>query len=179
MLITQLAKRYATALFEVALEEKQLDAFGAQLADLYEAISDHPELEQFINNPRVKKEVKKELVQKLFEKQLSPIVYNFLRLLIDKRRENILQGVLAEYKNLANAAQNIVPAEVTVARPLARPQEAKLIEKLEAITGKSVVIETKVDQSIMGGVIVRIGDKLIDGSVACQLKTLQKQLLAN
>lgn len=179
MLTAQLAKRYAKALFEVAQEEKQLDAFGTQLAELHDAISGHAELEKFINNPQVKKEAKKELVQKLFEAQLSPIVYNFLRLLIDKRRENILRGVLAEYKNLANAAQNIVPAEVTVARPLAQKQQAQLVEKLKSITGKRVVIETKVDQSIMGGVIVRIGDKLIDGSVVCQLKTLQKQLLAN
>lgn len=179
MLTAQLAKRYAKALFEVASEEKQLDAFGAQLAELHETIADHAELEKFINNPRVKKEAKKDLVRKLFEKQLSPFVYNFLRLLIDKRRENILQGVLAEYKNLANAAQNIVPAEVTVAHPLVKKQETQLIEKLKTITGKDVVIETKVDQSILGGVIVRIGDKLIDGSVTRQLETLQKQLLAN
>ena len=179
MLTAQLAKRYAKALFEVALEEKKLDAFGVQLTELHEAIAGHPEMERFINNPRIKKEAKKELVQKLFEKQLSPFVYNFLRLLIDKRRESILRSVLAEYKKLANEAQNIVPAEVTVARPLAKEQEAQLLEKLERITGKDVVIETKIDQSIIGGVIVQIGDKLIDGSVTSQLRSLQKQLLAN
>lgn len=179
MLTTQLSQKYAKAIFEVAVDEHKLSEFGAELSQVSEVVSSHADLEAFINNPQVKAEAKKEVFEKLFKEDVSPMVYNFFMLLIDKRRESLLKEIASEYKALANAAQGIVEAEVTVAHELSKAQEDKLVEKLQITTGKTVVIETKIDKSILGGIVVRIGDKLIDGSVIRQMQALKTQLLAN
>ncbi|WP_110954212.1 F0F1 ATP synthase subunit delta [Anaerosinus massiliensis] len=179
MLTTQLAMKYARALYEVALEENQLKEFGQQLADATDVVYGQADLTDFINHPRIKPEAKKEVVAKLFEGKLAKVVYNFFMLLIDKRRESLLKQILHAYTALANAAQNIVEAEVTVARKLSVEQESQLTKKLSETTGKTVVIKTKIDQSILGGVVVKIGDKLIDGSVVRRMQVLKAQLLTN
>lgn len=179
MLTTQLSQKYAKAIFEVAVEENKIAEFGAELSAVGEAVEGHQELKLFISNPQVKAEAKKEVFGKLFKEEVSPLVYNFFMLLIDKRREALLKEISLAYKALANEAQGVVEAKVTVASALSPEQKEKLVKKLEVTTGKKVVIETKIDQSILGGVIVRIGDKLIDGSVVRQMQALKAQLLAN
>lgn len=179
MLTTQLAQKYARAIYEVALEEKQLTQFGEQLVEVTDTVYSQADLTDFINHPRIKPEAKKEVIAKLFEGRLTKIVYNFLLLLVDKRRESLLKEILNEYTALANAAQDIVEAEVTVACALSAEQEAQLVKKLSVTTGKTVVIKTKIDKSILGGVVVKIGDKLIDGSVTRRMQVLKAQLLTN
>lgn len=179
MLATQLAGKYAKAIFALAVEENKLNEFGQQLAAINGVVASHADLAGFFNNYQIKAEAKKEVMRKIFEGELSKNVYNFLMLLIDKRRESLLAAIVSEYKKLANAAQNIVEAKVTVARMLSKEQEAQLMKKLETVLGKTVIMETKIDQSILGGVVVRIGDKLIDGSVVRQMQVLETQLLTN
>lgn len=179
MLRSQLSGKYAKAIFEVAVEENKLNEFGAQLAKVNQAIASHADLAGFFNNYQIKAEAKKEVIVKLFKDELSKSVYNFFMLLIDKRRESLLRGIVSEYKKLANAAQNIVEAKVTVASALSQQQEEQLIKKLETTLGKTVIVETKIDKSILGGVVLRIGDKLIDGSITRQMQVLEAQLLTN
>lgn len=179
MLTTQLSQKYAKAIFALAVEEKKLSEFGAELSEVSEVVSGHAELAAFVRNPQIKAAAKRALFAKLFKEEVSPLVYNFFMLLIDKRRESLLREIAGEYKKLANAAQGIIEAEVTVANALSKMQEEKLVEKLQLTTGKTVVIETRIDKSILGGVIVKIGDKLIDGSVMRQMQSLKTQLLAN
>jgi len=97
-------------------------------------------------------------------------------LLIDKRRETILPSIFTEFKRLLNEARNMIEADVITALPLDDAEHEALAQKLGVVTGKNVVLKTKIDPTILGGVIVKIGDKLIDGSVARQLKTLQTAL---
>lgn len=179
MLNIRLAQKYARAIFEVAAEEGQLREFGAQLAEVNKVITSQPDLQAFISNPQVQTEAKKEVIDKLFKEDLTGFVYNFIMLLIDKRRETLLKEIVAAYQKMANQAQNIVEAKVTVASALTKAQEARLIQKLQETTGKTVVVDTTVDKGILGGVIVRIGDKLIDGSVMRQMQALKAQLMAN
>jgi F-type H+-transporting ATPase subunit delta len=108
---------------------------------------------------------------------LTDFVHNFLLLLVDKRREAALPAIIAEYRNLANEARNIAEAEVITAMPLTDAEHKALAVKLSAVTGKNMVLKTQLDTSILGGVIVKIGDKLIDGSVARQLRMLKATLL--
>ncbi len=179
MLNVQLANKYAVAIFELAKEENQLEAYGDQLAEISQTIAGQADLKAFINNPQVQPQAKKELLSKLFKEGLASSVYNFIMLLIDKRRESILEEIAGRYQALSDAARNIVKAEITVAAALSEAQQASLVAKLEKVTGKTVFVSTHIDKSILGGVIVKMGDKLIDGSVCSQMQSLQKQLMAN
>ena len=179
MLNVQLANKYAVAIFELAKEENQLEAYGDQLAEVSQTIAGQADLKAFINNPQVQPQAKKELLSKLFKEGLASSVYNFIMLLIDKRRESILEEIAGRYQALSDAARNIVKAEITVAVALSEAQQASLVAKLEKVTGKTVFVSTHIDKSILGGVIVKMGDKLIDGSVYSQMQSLQKQLMAN
>jgi len=114
---------------------------------------------------------------KVFGSDLSEHVRNFLLLLIDKRRETALPSIVKEYQILANEGRNITEAEVTTAMPLAPFEQQALADKLSGLTGKKVILKTSIDERIIGGVIVKIGDKLIDGSITRQLKTLEAALL--
>lgn len=179
MLTNQLAIRYARAIYEIAKETAALKEFGAQINLIKETIAGQEDLADFMYHPHIKPEAKKEVLEKIFKGQLADEVYKFLMLLVDKRREGLLKQIAAEYEVLANIEQNVLEAEVVVARPLSKEQEAKLIKKLSDTTKKTVVIQTKIDASILGGVIVKIGDKLIDGSVLRQMQVLKRNLLTN
>jgi F-type H+-transporting ATPase subunit delta len=177
MLNSQLASRYAQALYELAAEQQELDAVEEQLGFVEETLGSAPELASLLYHPQVPVEAKKDTVVKVFGPQTNAHVRNFLMLLIDKRRETALPAIVKEYKALADAARNIAAAEITTAMPLSDSQRQALSAKLSAVTGKRVTLQTKVDQRIVGGVIVKIGDKLIDGSVVRQLAMLEATLL--
>ncbi|MBP2652696.1 MAG: synthase subunit delta [Firmicutes bacterium] len=177
MLVSQLASRYAQAIFELASEKQVLDAVERELAMVANALNENKDLAALLYHPQVPAEVKRDTVMKLFGSELTEYVRNFLFLLFDRRRETALQAIIMEFRTLANQARNILEAEVTSAMPLAADQEKGLAAKLSAVTGKNVVLKTAVDKGILGGIIVKIGDKLIDGSVKRQLKVLQSALL--
>lgn len=178
MLINQLAHTYATAICQIAKEKSMLDEVETQLKGIDEVISTNADLSKLLYHPRVPAKVKKETVTAIFGEDLDQFVLNFLLLLIDKRRETAFTAIVKEYVVLANEIRNIALAEVTAAKELNASQQQALIDKLKKITGKNIVLKINYDETILGGVIVKIGDKLIDGSVARQLKVLKSKLLA-
>ncbi|MDU4960896.1 MAG: ATP synthase F1 subunit delta [Sporomusaceae bacterium] len=177
MLNNQLASKYAQALCLLAQEKGVLAEAGRQLALVVETAASNPDFGGLLYHPLIPTAAKKETIEKVFDGELMVIVKNFLFVVIDKRRETALPAILQAYTDFANESQNILPAEVTTAAPLTGAQEAALAEKLGVMTGKTVVITQRIDARLLGGVVVKIGDKLIDGSVARQLKTLQAALL--
>ncbi len=177
MITSQLALRYAEALYELAAEKQALDGVEKELGIVEETLAAHEELATLIYHPQMPLTAKKETIERVFGPQVSDYVRNFLLLLVDKRRETALPAIIKEYKVLANKARNIAEAEVTTARPLAEGDKQALAAKLSTVTGKKVVLSTRVDDRIVGGVVVKIGDKLIDGSVVRQLEALRAALL--
>lgn len=177
MLTNQLALKYAQAIYELAAEKNSLDQVEAELRMVEQTIGTYPDLSTLVYHPRVPMQAKKETLQKLFAAELTDFVLKFLLLLVDKRRETVLPAIIAEYIRLANQARNIDEAEVITALPLSAAQQTALADKLSLITGKKIVLKQRVDRSILGGVIVKIGDKLIDGSVARQMERLKTTLL--
>jgi F-type H+-transporting ATPase subunit delta len=177
MITSQLALRYAEALYELAAEKQALDGVERELGIVEETLAAHDELKTLIYHPQMPLAAKRETVERVFGPQVSEYVRNFLLLLVDKRRETALPAIIREYKVLANKARNIAEAEVTTARPLAEGDKQALAAKLSAVTGKTVVLNARVDDRIVGGVVVKIGDKLIDGSVVRQLEALRTALL--
>ncbi|MEN6412124.1 MAG: F0F1 ATP synthase subunit delta [Veillonellales bacterium] len=177
MLVEQLAQKYAQAVYELAAENNLLEQVETELQMVGETIEDNPDLAIFLYHPQVLAAAKKETVSRIFKQELSEMVHTFLLLLIDKRREAILPAIVREYCNLSNAARNIAEAEVTTAKPLSDAEHAALADKLSAVTGKNMVLKTSIDPRLLGGVIVKMGDKLIDGSVVRQLEMLKTTLL--
>lgn len=179
MLANQLAVKYAQAIYELAADKDQLDAVEKDLRLVESTIDSYSELATLMYHPRVLSQVKKETIRKVFGQDIADFVLKFLLLLVDKRRETVLPEIIREYIKMANEARNIVEAEVITAMPLAQNQQTALVGQLSLVTGKKVVISTYIDKTIIGGIIVKIGDKLIDGSVVRQLVTLKNALLNN
>lgn len=179
MLNLQLAKKYAAAMFELAQEENKLKEYGKQLEDIRQLFETQPLLKAYMGNPQIQSAEKKELLNKVFGDDVDKTVRNFMLLLVDKHRITLIEEIVGKYQALSNEAQNIVIAHVTTATALSKQQKHDLTAKLEAITDKHVKLKTHIDESIIGGVIVKMGDKLIDGSVTNRIKSLEKQLMAN
>ncbi|HWR06827.1 F0F1 ATP synthase subunit delta [Sporomusa sp.] len=179
MLTNKLAIKYAQAIYEIASERALLDNVEKQLRLVDATIAGHADLATLMYHPLVPAPAKKETINRVFAGDLDGFVQNFLLLLIDKRREPALPAIIREYIRLANEARNIAEAEVFTAKELSAEQLEALAAKLSKVTGKNIVLKTSIDQELLGGVVVKIGDKLIDGSVARQLKALKAALLTN
>jgi F-type H+-transporting ATPase subunit delta len=108
---------------------------------------------------------------------VGQLTSRFLALAVERRRETILGEIYGEYQRLANEARNILPVQVTAAVPLTDPERAALATALSNRTGKNVTLEVDVDPEIMGGLMLRMGDTVIDGSVRSRLKQLRSRLL--
>ena len=173
MLNIQLASKYATAIFELAQEENKLDAYDKDLAKVRADVFAIPEAVKFFQNPLVPQQAKKDLLVRAFDKEISATVMNFLMLLVDKKRIGVFNEIYDIFTSLKNKAQGILIADVTSAFPLSKKQQDQLTRKLSTLTGRKVKVRTHKDTSILGGLIVKIGDKRIDGSAAGRLRALQ------
>ena len=176
MLNIQLATKYARAIFELALEEEKLDEYDKYLNQVQADVFSLPEAVKFFQNPLIPHQAKKDLLTKAFKDELSAEVMNFLLLLVDKNRIGIFNEIYEIFTGLKNQEQGILVADVVMAFPLTKTQENQLTKKLAAITGKKIQIRKHEDKSILGGLIVTIGDKRIDGSAAGRLRALKGTL---
>lgn len=174
LLNIQLASKYARAIFELAVELYSLDLFDKDLALVKNDVFCVPDAVAFFKNPLVPHSSKKDLLNKALNGEISDTVMNFLLLLTDKNRIGIFPDIYDIFSNLKNDAQGILIADVTTAFPLTKAQESKLGLKLAEVTRKKIKIRRHEDKSILGGVIVTIGDKRIDGSAAGRLHALKR-----
>ncbi len=179
MLNIQLATKYARAIFELAQEENNLDGYDRDLAKIQADVFDIPDAVKFFQNPLVPHQAKKDLLKKALDGEISDTTMNFLMLLVDKSRIGIFSEIYEIFTGLKNQAQGILVADVTFAFPLTKTQETQLTKKLATVTGKKVKIRKHEDKSILGGLIVTIGDKRIDGSAAGRLRSLKSSMAVN
>jgi F-type H+-transporting ATPase subunit delta len=175
MLKGALARRYAQALFEIGVQS-DLNLIEAELKELTGLIEQNAEVAHVLYHPHISLSAKKSLMEKLFAGQLSVSVRNFLYLLIDRRRQNILPDITREFIMLADQARNIVVAKVASATPLSESQEVRLQKELIRISGKNVRLVKEVRPELIGGVLVQIGDRVIDGTVASKLQRIRQSL---
>lgn len=168
------AKRYAQALFGVGKEKGLLDQFLGDLNDLAQIVA-HPALTRAMENPKVPFATKRDLVRR-FLGDRGPYFATFVDLLVNKGRVSAATEIRDSYQRMLNADRGIEVAQVTTAVPLDEKDEQVLSQRLSEITGKKVILETKVDPAILGGLVARIGDRVIDGSVISKLKALRAEL---
>ncbi len=180
MSVSIVARRYAQALLELGVAEDKLDAIVEEIAAAASAWETSPELRNAIENPLVAHPAKKAVIGELADRiGAGTTTRNTILLLVDRRRARTLPYLARTLRELADAHKGIVRAEVTTAAPLSDEYYAKLQAKLEKMTGKRVVVDRRIDASIIGGVVARIGDRIFDGSLHTRLQSLRDVLLPN
>ena len=172
------ANRYARALLDVAIKEKgDLSRMEADLSVFVGLFIEHPALAKVLLNPAVPVARKQSAVSELAAlAQTAPMLAKLLNLLAERDRLVVLPDLLVSYRDLLREHQGVVSAEVTTAAPLAADRVKAIEERLAAATGGAVILETKVDPAIVGGVIARVGSVVYDGSVTRQLERIRKSL---
>jgi F-type H+-transporting ATPase subunit delta len=169
-----IAARYATAIFEIARDSKDLESLEAGVADLGAALADSADLREVISSPVYSREAQGNAVAALAKKmKLSVVLTNTLGLMAEKRRLFVLPQLVEQLTALIAEHKGEVTAEVVSAKALTKTQETKLSKVLSAQVGKDVKLNTAVDESLIGGLIVKVGSKMIDTSVKSQLASLQ------
>ncbi len=174
MAVTTSIKRYAQAVFEIALESNKLKEWQSNLAKIAKLVED----DEFIGlaeNPKVRFDMKTKLVQEKLGKT-EPMGLNLVYLLISKGKLKTANLISEEYDRLLNEHYGIKSAEVTTAIPLDNVEKEKLSQNLETLIGKKVSMQVQIDPDILGGFIARIDDSLIDGSIRSRLEMLKKRL---
>ncbi len=177
MRMTTLARRYAGALFETARQADVIDQVESDLGMIKYSLQTMPRLAETLNHPLIPRARKKEIIAQVFEDKIQNVTLRFLDLVIDKRREEILPDVEPEYVSLANEYRGIISVTVTSAVPLTRDEVKALKAKLDDLTGKRTDLVLVQDRDLIGGLTIRIGDTVIDGSVRGYLASLREQLL--
>jgi F-type H+-transporting ATPase subunit delta len=171
------AKRYALALFQLSKENHLLDKMEEELRVVKQVVTSSKDLNSVLKSPKVTIEKKKEIVKASFA-NLNPYVLNTLMILIDRHREEQIADVVDSFINLANDERGIAEAKVYSIRPLTEEETNALSATFAAKVGKkSLRIENIVDTDILGGIKLRIGNRIFDGSLRGKLDRLERNLL--
>ena len=175
-MIDVIANRYAEALFQLSEEENITKEIYNELHDVVEVIKNNKELDNVLKSPLVAKNEKTQLIEALFNNKINNDLKNFLKILVEKGRISSLKSIELTSKELLNDKHNIIEGTVISAIALTEKQVKELEEKLSKKYNKNVTLENEVDQSILGGVLVRLGNTQIDGSVKTRLNNIKDQL---
>jgi len=172
------ATALATALLELADERNDLDNVAAEMRAIGEAIAGTPQLQAFLDSPSIKHQERADVLERTLLTGASPLVGSFIRLLISKGSVGELAAVSGAVERLMDVRQGKVEVDVTVARELDAQQLEEVRHRVSTAIQKQAIVKQVVDPSILGGIIVRFGDKLVDGSVRSQLKAIEARMLA-
>lgn len=172
-----LYRRYALAFMTQAAEAGALETADADVAVLQNLLKESRELRQFIASPLFKAEKKASVMQAVLGDHVSAQTHSFVQFLITKGRIEHLASILSAYVSARDAEAGTVVAQVKTAIPLDAAAQTALTQKLETLTGRNVRLETQTDASLIGGMVVRVGDTVYDGSVRHHLERLQERLV--
>ena len=169
------ARRYSQAVFEIALERKELDRWQSDLRKIA-SLDEDTTFIAFLESPKFHFDDKARLLSERLG-DINPLALNLVCLLVTRGGLSIVGDIADEYQRLLDSYRGIERAEVTTAIPLDDEDKLRLAERLGAIVGKKVVVEPEVDSSVVGGIIARVGGKLLDGSTRSKLLALKKELV--
>lgn len=177
MINSRVSKRYAQALFKEGKDKDKLDSLREDLLQLAKLYEESPEFRKLVNSPVVPSKVKKESFREIFKDKLNEITFNFLELLISAGRENLLMDIIEFYGQILDDYNGIVRGEVYSVVPLSEDEIEALKKNLEKVTGKKVILSQSKDESLLGGFIVKIKDRVFDASLKNQLDKLGEYLV--
>ena len=173
MIKSQVGRRYSKAIFEIAEEKNQVKEIYEMLNSDMVLYRTDKEFKNFILNPLIDNEQKKSVLNEIFGKDNSENL-NILLYILDKGRMNCIKYIVAEYLKIYYRKNRILDVKATFTKELTDEQKKKLIDKLSQKTGKEINLEIKIDKDILGGGIIKIGDKIIDGSIRRELDNWKK-----
>jgi len=174
--MSRAAIRYAKAILDIANANGKANSVNEDMRSIVTAVAESVELKGFLSNPTVKGEVKVSALSEVFA-SVQNETKSLFRLLLENKRFEILPAVASQYILLFDELNGVEVAKVTTAFPITPELEVKVMAKIKEFSNKSVTINNVVDESIIGGFILRIGDKQYNASVANSLQTLKRELL--
>ncbi|OYT70471.1 MAG: ATP synthase F1 subunit delta [Armatimonadetes bacterium CP1_7O] len=177
MVDVRVARRYARALFEVALKQQQLQQTADDLTALRRLMEQSSELRTFFYSPLIPRDRKIARLREALSTQVQLHILRLLELLVEKRREKFLVAVCDEFQRLQEAHQGVVRATIVSAVPLTADEQNALVQKLEQSTGKRIIPTFEVQPELIGGVRVQMGDYQIDGTLRGALDRLRDHIM--
>jgi len=172
-----IADRYALAFMNLAQQQDLYDKFDSDLDLVKQTVNANKDLKDFFEHPLIQANDKKEVVETIFKEHVSVYTMNLIKLLIDKNRIFILAILADHYKALLNKKRNISTAQIITAIEIDEETKNRVKEKLQSVFNKTIEIETHIDKKIIAGMIVKIGDKIIDGSIKTKFENMKKQVV--
>ncbi len=173
---TTIARVYAVTLLRLAEKHDALEAVSEDLAAISDLLDTNAGLRRFLTAPQIAAGEKRAFIERVFGDQLHPVVIRFLGLVIDKHREPLLPVIGRVWKSILDERANRQAATVIGAAPFDDATLVRIRSALEQVTGKTIELDQEVDEEILGGVMVRTGDTVIDGSLRSRLATLRRRL---
>ena len=172
------AKVYSDALFELALEKNEIDQVAQEIQVLKDTLAENAELLQYLNHPKVSNDEKVETIENIFKDKISETTVGFLVIVVTKGRYNELDSILEYFLDEVREYRKIGKASVTSATALTDEQKQKVEAKLLASTNYvEFIMDYQIDPSIIGGLIIRIGDRIVDSSIKSKIDLMKKDLL--
>jgi F-type H+-transporting ATPase subunit delta len=172
----EIAAVYARSLFEVAKEQDKLDTVRDQLGEFVDALSETRELQMFFFSPYFSTDEKEDGLERAVT-DTDPVILNFLKLLIEKHRMPVLFRIRAEYDRLWEEENKLLPVEITSAIELDKDIVKQLGDRISEQTGRKVELSSRVEPDILGGIVVQVGNAILDASIRNRLDQLRKQVV--
>jgi len=173
-----IGRNYAEALLTLARKSDSVEEWGALLDAIAAGMSEDPTLRAFLESPKLSASHKIEILEKALSRKVPPVFLRFIDTVINKRRQMLIPEIASEYRLLIDEAEHRVHALVTVASEPTEPERDALARQLTRLFGKRVVPHISLNPAIIGGVIVKVGDTVMDGSVRRRLSMLRQRMLA-
>ncbi len=170
------SKTYARALFELAVEGQMVDQILAEYEFVKDSFDKFPEFLEIIKSPKLSHDEKKNIITETFGDKISETLTSFFKILIDKKRSDVIRDVYNDFVVMVDDKKGLVVAKVESVIPLAANEIEVLVTKLNKVTGKTVTIDNVINPDIMGGLVVKVGDKVVDGSVKRKLENMRHEL---
>lgn len=176
---TIVGRSYAEALFELGQRHNAHDDFAQGLNTITTLLDSDPRIRAFLETPKIGVEPKKRALRDALAEQVSPLFMNFVLLVLQKRRQRMLRGIAAAYRDLLDEKLGRLHVEVVVAHEPNEAAEQAINSELSRITGKTVILHIRVEPALLGGIVVRYGDRVMDGSLRHRLVSLRHRLMEN
>ena len=174
---SKISVRYAKALFAAAKETNAFDALKRDIELLYQCIQEIPELQYVIQSPVIKVSEKTKLFEEMFGNSFDPLTLSFIRMALERRREEYLAGISRYFLTLMKAQQGIQTAEVVTAIPLDESLRQSILRLIAKKFNARVELNEMVDEKLIGGFVLRVGDQQIDASISNKLKRIRNDLI--
>lgn len=170
------SKTYSEAIFNIALEEGRLSDIQNEFEFVVSILNEYPDFYEILKTPKINATEKKTVLQEAFGEKISQTLLNFLKIIIDKKRGSDILEIKADFDDRIDRQMGIAKATVESVVPLSDEQLNILKSNLNRITGKEIRISTKINPELLGGMVVKVGDKVIDGSVKFKLEGMLESL---